>query len=67
MPNRMLTGSGKDNIYKTQIFNCDETPPFINDGVDGTYTVLVYAGKADACQKMPVREGIVRTENVLGK
>ena len=38
-----------------RIFNHDETPQFINYGVDGTPNGLVYAGRGDACQKM-IRE-----------
>ncbi|XP_065640013.1 uncharacterized protein LOC136072675 [Hydra vulgaris] len=35
-----------------RIFNCDETPQFINYGIDGTTSGLFYAGKGDACQRM---------------
>ena len=50
--------SFKDNylqcifLYTSRVFNNDETPQFINCGVDGTSSGLVYAGKGDQCQKM---------------
>jgi hypothetical protein len=49
------TGIWRGDIDTSRIFNCDETPQFINYGVDGTCTGLVYAGRGDACQKM-IRE-----------
>jgi len=36
----------------TRVFNHDETPQFINYGVDGTAQCLVYAGKGESCKKM---------------
>ena len=35
-----------------RIFNNDETPQFVNYGVDGTAAGLVYAGKGEQCLKM---------------
>ena len=45
-------GIWNGNIDTSRIFNCDETPQFINYGVDGTATGLVYAGRGDACQRI---------------
>ena len=45
-------GIWRGDIDTTRIFNCDETPQFINFGVDGTCTGLVYAGRGDVCQRM---------------
>ena len=45
-------GIWKGKIDTSRIFNCDETPQFVNYGVDGTSTGLVYAGKGEACQKI---------------
>ena len=45
-------GIWKGKIDTSRIFNCDETPQFINYGVDRTCTGLVYAGRGDACQRM---------------
>ncbi|XP_047131042.1 uncharacterized protein LOC124810350 isoform X2 [Hydra vulgaris] len=42
-------GVWKGDIDTTRIFNDDETPEFVNYGVDGTSTGLVYAGKGDVC------------------
>ena len=35
-----------------RMFNHDETPQFVNYGVDGTALDLVYAGKGETCKKM---------------
>ena len=40
------------NIDTERIFNHDETPQFINYGVDGTPNGLVYAGRGDSCNKL---------------
>lgn len=37
------------------MFNHDETPQFINYGIDGTPNGLVYAGRGESCKKM-IRE-----------
>ena len=42
-------------IDTNRIFNHDETPQFLNYGVDGTSLGLVYAGKGETCKKM-IRE-----------
>ncbi|XP_065675916.1 uncharacterized protein LOC136092125 [Hydra vulgaris] len=43
------------DIATERVFNHDETPQFINYGVDGTTARLVYAGKGETCKKM-IRE-----------
>ena len=43
------------DIATERVFNHDETPQFINYGVDGTTAGLVYAGKGETCKKM-IRE-----------
>ena len=46
-------GQWEGKIDTSRIINHDETPQFINYGVDGSYNGgLVYAGKDDACQKL---------------
>ena len=35
----------------TRVYNHDETPEFINYGVDGTPDGLVYAGRGELCKK----------------
>ena len=42
-------------IDTTRLFNFDETPQFINYGVDGTQSGRVYASRGESCKKM-VRE-----------
>ena len=39
----------------SRIYNFDETPQFINYGVDGTANGLVYAGRGEECKEM-IRE-----------
>ena len=43
------------DIATERVFNHDETPQFINYGVDGTTAGLVYASKGETCKKM-IRE-----------
>jgi hypothetical protein len=49
------TGVWSGNIDLCRIFNHDETPQFINFGVDGTPAGLVFAAKGETCCKM-IRE-----------
>ncbi|XP_065672342.1 uncharacterized protein LOC136090155 [Hydra vulgaris] len=49
------TGVWSGNIDTCRIFNHDETPQFINFGVDGTPAGLVFAAKGETCCKM-IRE-----------
>ena len=46
------TGVWNGNIDMTRIFNHDETPQFVNYGVDGTPSGLVYAEKGETCSKL---------------
>lgn len=48
-------GVWKGDIDTTRIFNHDETPQFINYGVDATQSGLVYAARGESCKKM-IRE-----------
>ncbi|XP_065659961.1 uncharacterized protein LOC136083927 [Hydra vulgaris] len=48
-------GVYSENIDTCRIFNHDETPQFINFGVDGTPAGLVFAAKRETCCKM-IRE-----------
>ena len=43
-------------IDTTRVYNHDETPQFINYGVDGTPNGLVYAGRGESCKKNDARE-----------
>ena len=45
-------GVWEGSIDWSRIFNHDETPQFVNYGVDGTANGLVYSGKGELCQKM---------------
>ena len=49
------SGEWKGTIDTTRVFNHDDTPQFINFGVDGSVNGLVYAGRGETCQHM-VRE-----------
>ena len=40
------------DIDLSRIFNHDETPQFINYGVDGIPNGLVYAGRGEACKRL---------------
>ena len=42
-------------IDTKRVFNHDETPQFVNYGVDGSASGLVFAGKGDSCNQM-IRE-----------
>ena len=39
-------------IDTSRVFNHDETPQFINYGINGTASGLVFAGRGDRCQQM---------------
>ena len=45
-------GMWTGKIDTTREHNHDETPQFINYGVDGTPNGLVYAGRGESCKKM---------------
>ena len=45
-------GVWEGNIDLRRVYNHDETPQFINYGVDGTANGLVYAGKVESCKRM---------------
>lgn len=49
------SGKWKGDIDLTRIFNHDETPQFVNYGVDVTPSGLVYAAKGESCKKV-IRE-----------
>ena len=49
---QLETGAWSGNVDTTRIFNHDETPQFVNYGVDGTPSGLVYAGKGETCSKL---------------
>ena len=40
------------DIDTTRVFNHDETPQFINFGVDATQSGLAYAARGESCKKM---------------
>ena len=50
--NKLKSGIWTGNIDTTRIFNQDETPQFVNYGVDGTPSGLVFAGKGETCSKL---------------
>ena len=52
---KLSGGIWEGEIDTNRIFNHDETPQFVNYGVDGTALGLVYAGKGETCKKM-IRE-----------
>lgn len=52
---QLETGVWQGHIDTTRVFNHDETPQFVNYGVDGTPNGLAYAGRGESCQKM-IRE-----------
>ena len=54
-PEKVDEGVWTGDIDTNRIFNHDETPQFINFGVDGTPSGLVYVGKGETCKKM-IRE-----------
>ena len=51
-PEQVDDGLWEGVIDTSRVFNHDETPQFVNYGVDGTPAGLVYAGKGEACNKM---------------
>ena len=52
---KLSGGIWEGEIDTNRIFNHDETPQFVNYGVDGIALGLVYAGKGETCKKM-IRE-----------
>ena len=48
-------GQWTGRVDRSRIFNFDETPQFVNYGVDGTANGLVYAGRGEECKEM-IRE-----------
>ena len=52
---KVKNGIWVGDIATERIFNHDETPQFINYGVDGTALDLVYAGNGERCKNM-IRE-----------
>ena len=49
---QIQAGMWTGKIDVTRVYNHDETPQFINYGVDGTPNGLVYAGYGDSCKRM---------------
>ena len=49
---KVKPGIWTGDIDTSRIFNHDETPQFVNYGVDGTPSGLVFAGKGEACKKL---------------
>lgn len=45
-------GVWEGKIDTSRVINHDETPQFINYGVDGSASALLYAGKGDECKKL---------------
>ena len=45
-------GAWEGEIDTSRIFNHDETPQFINYGVDGTPNGLVYGARGESCKKL---------------
>ncbi|XP_047122289.1 uncharacterized protein LOC124819384 [Hydra vulgaris] len=52
---KLEPGVRKGDIDTKRIFNFDETPQFINYGVDGTNSGLAYVARGEPCRKM-IRE-----------
>ncbi|XP_065655958.1 uncharacterized protein LOC136081783 [Hydra vulgaris] len=50
--NQEVSGHWTRQIDLSQIFNHDETPQFVNFGVNGSASGLVYGGRGERCQKM---------------
>lgn len=50
--NKLESGIWTGNIETTCIFNHNETPQFVNYGVDGTPSGLVFAGKGETCSQL---------------
>ena len=53
---KVKNGIWVGDIATERIFNHDETPQFINYGVDGTALGLVFAGKRETCKKKMIRD-----------
>jgi hypothetical protein len=49
---QVAPGVWTGQINTSRVFNHDETPQFINYGVDGTPNGLVYAGRGESCKRM---------------
>ena len=49
---QVAPGVWTGQINTSRVFNHDETPQFINYGVDGTPNGLVYAGRGESCKQM---------------
>ena len=49
---QLETGVWQGDIDTTRVYNHDETPQFVNCGVDGTPNCLMYAGQGESCQRM---------------
>ena len=49
---KLDNGIWDGEIDTSQIFNFDETPQFINYGVDATQSGCVYAARGESCKKM---------------
>ena len=54
-PEKFESGVWKSDIETKRIFYFDETPQFINYGVDGTNSGLAYVERGEPCKKM-IRE-----------
>ena len=48
----MVFGIWDGDIDTLRVFNFDETPQFINHGVDATQSGHVYAAREEPCKKM---------------
>ena len=51
-PEKVENGVWTGEIDTTRLFNHDETPQFINYGVDATQSGLAYAARGESCKKM---------------
>ena len=49
---KIKDGEWRGTIDTTRIIAHDETPQFVNYGVDGSANGLVYCGRGDACNKL---------------
>ena len=49
---KIASGIWNGDIETKRLFNFDETPQFINYGVDGTQSGRVYAPVGESCKKM---------------
>ena len=48
-PTKVEPGVWEGDIDTSRVFNHDETPQFVNYGIDGTANGLIYAGRGDPC------------------